>query len=301
MAIRPNVMKALMKSGQVVASFNVNRWRHVDVADIAKVAGFEWIFLDLEHSVLSEEMAAQMSVAALSAGVTPIARVGMDQYYQAARLLDAGAQGIVFPHVDTVEQATAAARATKYPPLGTRSLTSPLAQAEFKRSVDPQSLAALNAETLTIVMIETRTAVANARTIAAVEGVDGLMIGTSDLSADFGISGDPGHPDILAAYGEVSAAARASGRFFGMGGVYSKDLITKYLPFGVQFLLGGADVSFVMEGAKARRDMIAAAGSGGASPGECAAGEAQSSLPDGSAREQGEGHEYPDYSGGVSA
>jgi 2-keto-3-deoxy-L-rhamnonate aldolase RhmA len=262
MAIRQNVMKSLMKSGKVVASFNVNRWRHVDVAEIAKGAGFEWLFLDLEHSVLSEEMAAQMCVTALAAGVTPIARVGMDQHYQAARLLDAGAQGIVFPHVDTVEQAAAAVRATKYPPLGTRSLTAPLAQAEFKRSVDPQSLAALNAETLTIVMIETRTAVANAGAIAAVEGVDGLMIGTSDLSADYGISGDPGHPDILAAYGEVAAAARAANRFFGMGGVYSKDLITRYLKFGVQFLLGGADVSFVMEGARTRRDMIIAAGSG---------------------------------------
>ncbi len=260
MAIRPNVMKAAMKSGKVVASFNVNRWRSVDAAEIAKFAGFEWIFLDLEHSTLSEDLAAQMSVTALATGVTPIARVGMDQFYQAARLLDGGAQGIVFPHVDTVEQATAAARATKYPPLGTRSLTSPLAQSEFRRSVDPESLAAMNAETLTIVMIETRAAVDNAAAIAAVDGVDALMIGTSDLAADFGISGNPGHPDILAAYEKVGAAARARNRFFGMGGVYSKDLIAKYLKYGIQFMLGGADVSFVMEGAKARREMIAGAG-----------------------------------------
>jgi 2-keto-3-deoxy-L-rhamnonate aldolase RhmA len=258
MAIRKNVMKSLMGSGKVVASFNVNRWRSVDAAEIAKFAGFEWMFLDLEHSTLNEDQAAQMSMTALAAGVTPIARVGMDQFYQAARLLDGGAQGIVFPHVDTAAQAAQAVRATKYPPLGTRSLTSPLAQSEFKRSVDPDSLAAMNAETLTIVMIETRTAVDNAAAIASVEGVDALMIGTSDLAADFGISGDPGHPDIVAAYEKVGEAARTKGRFFGMGGVYSKDLIAKYLKHGIQFMLGGADVSFVMEGAKARREMIAA-------------------------------------------
>ncbi|MCC8432437.1 aldolase/citrate lyase family protein [Reyranella aquatilis] len=260
MAIRQNVMKAAMQSGRTVASFNVNRWRSVDAAEIAKFAGFEWMFLDLEHSTLSEDLAGQMSITALATGVTPIARVGMDQFYQAARLLDAGAQGIVFPHVDTVEQATLAAAATKYPPMGTRSLTSPLAQAEFQRSGDPQSLAQLNAETLTIVMIETRTAVANAAAIAAVPGVDALMIGTSDLTADFGIPGNQGHADIAAAYATVGAACKASGKFFGMGGVYSKELIEKFLKHGVQFLLGGADVSFVMDGAKARREMIAAAG-----------------------------------------
>ena len=260
MAIRQNVMKAAMQSGKIVASFNVNRWRSVDAAEIAKFAGFEWLFLDLEHSTLSEDLAAQMSVTALATGVTPIARVGMDQFYQAARLLDGGAQGIVFPHVDTAEQAKAAAAATKYPPLGSRSLTSPLAQAEFKRSVDPQSLAALNDETLTIIMIETRTAVENAEAIAAVDGVDGLMIGTSDLSADFGISGNPGHPDIMTAYERVGSAAKGKGKFFGMGGVYSQELIERFLKHGIQFLLGGADVSFAMEGAKARREMIAAAG-----------------------------------------
>ena len=113
MAIRQNVKKAAMKSGKTVASFNVNRWRSVDAAEIAKFAGFEWMFLDLEHSTLSEDLAGQMSITALATGVTPIARVGMDQFYPAARLLDAGAQGIVFPHVDTAEQARLAAAATK--------------------------------------------------------------------------------------------------------------------------------------------------------------------------------------------
>ncbi len=256
MAIRPNQMKALMAAGKLAASLNVNRWRSVDAADIAKAAGFEWLFLDLEHSVLSEEMASQIAVAALSAGITPIARVGTDQFYQAARLLDAGAQGIVFPHIDDAKRAKQAAMATKYPPLGSRSLTGPLAQAEFANVSDPASMAALNRETLTIVMIETQQALDNADAIARVDGVDALLIGTNDLAADLGIPGKVGDDKIAAAYRTVAKACKGAGKFFGMGGVYSKELIQRYLKTGVQFMLGGADVGFMLEGAKARREMI---------------------------------------------
>jgi 2-keto-3-deoxy-L-rhamnonate aldolase RhmA len=256
MAIRPNEMKAAMAAGRLAVAFGVNRWRGVDAGGIAKSAGYEWLFLDLEHGVLSEEMAGQIAVAAIAAGVTPVARVGTDQFYQAARLLDAGAQGIVFPHVDDARHARQAALATKYPPLGSRSLTGPLAQAEFANVANPEAMAALNRETLAIVMIETRQALGNAQEIARVEGVDALLIGTNDLAADLGIPGQLGDPRIAEAYATVARACKGAGKFFGMGGVYSKDLIQKYLKSGVQFMLGGADVGFVIEGAKARREMI---------------------------------------------
>jgi 2-keto-3-deoxy-L-rhamnonate aldolase RhmA len=256
MAILSNQMKAAMSAGKLATGLGVNRWRRVDAAGIAKAAGFEWLFLDLEHSVLSEEMASQMSVAALMAGVTPIARVGTDQFYQAARLLDAGAQGIVFPHVDDAKRAKQAAMATKYPPLGSRSLGGLMAQTEFANAADPASMAALNRETLTIVMIETQQALDNAAAIAAVDGVDALLIGTNDLAADLGIPGKLGDDKIAAAYQTVAKACKGAGKFFGMGGVYSKDLIQRYLKTGVQFMLGGADIAFMLDGAKARREMI---------------------------------------------
>lgn len=257
MSIRANEMKAVMKRGALATSFSVNRWRSVDAAEIARLAGFEWLFLDLEHSVLSEEIASQMAIMALSVGITPVARVGMDQFYQAARLLDGGIQGIIFPHVDTPAQAAAAARATKYPPLGARSITAPLPQASFVRAGDPASLAALNDETLTIVMLETATAIRNAAAIAAVDGVDAVMIGVNDLAAELGISGQLGHAKIQDAYAQAGQAARAAGKFFGMGGAYARELIAAYLEHGIQFMLGGPDVSFVIEGAKARRAMLA--------------------------------------------
>jgi 4-hydroxy-2-oxoheptanedioate aldolase len=255
-AIRPNQMKAVMSAGKLATAFGVNRWRSVEAAEIARTSGYEWLFLDLEHGALSEDLAGQMSMTAMALGVTPIARVGTDQFYQAARILDAGAQGIIFPHVDTAARAKQAAMATKYPPMGVRSLTSPLGQAEFGNVADPVSMATLNKETLTIVMIETQEALDNAGAIAAVEGVDALLIGTNDLAADLGMAGKLGDDKITAAYQHVGLACKSAGKFFGMGGVYSKDLIQRYVKLGVQFMLGGGDVGFVIEGAKARREMI---------------------------------------------
>lgn len=257
MAIRTNQMKAHMDAGKLAVALNVNRWRSVDIAEIAKATGFEWLFLDLEHSLLNEETACQIAVTALAAGVTPIARVGTGQYYQAARLLDGGMQGIVFPHVDDADAARRAAAATKYPPTGARSLTGPLAQAEFRNVADPASMASLNKQTLTVVMIETAAALNNVEAIARVEGVDALLIGTNDFAADLGIPGKLDDPRVPAAYERISKACKAAGKYFGMGGVYSKELMERYLKTGVQFTLGGADIGFVMEGARARREMIA--------------------------------------------
>lgn len=258
MAIRANRMKAAMEAGRLATSFNVNRWRSVEVAEIARAAGYEWLFLDLEHGTQSEDLAGQIALTAMALGVTPVARVGTDQFYQAARLLDAGVQGIVFPHVDDADRARQAALATKYPPLGARSLTSPLAQAEYASAGDPESMAALNRETLTIVMIETRQALDNAEAIARADGVDALLIGTNDLAADLGIAGRLGDDRIAAAYETVGRACRAAGKFFGMGGVYAKDLMQRYLKTGVQFMLGGGDIGFLLEAAKARRELIRA-------------------------------------------
>ncbi len=257
MTIRPNPMKACMDAGRVAVSLSVNRWRSVDIAEIAKAAGYEWLFLDLEHSVLSEEAASQIAIMAQAVGVAPIARVGTGQLYQAARLLDAGMQGIVFPHVDSAEEAEAAAQATKYPPLGTRSLTGPLPHAGYRNVADPVSMAALNRETLTIAMIETKAALAAIDAIAGVPGIDALLIGTNDLAADLGVPGQIGDPRIGAAYERMGRAARAAGKYFGMGGVYDPALMLRYLQTGLQFMQGGSDIGFLMDAAKARREMIA--------------------------------------------
>jgi 2-keto-3-deoxy-L-rhamnonate aldolase RhmA len=247
-----NATKKLLESGQLAASFSVNRLRTADAAGIGKACGFQWLFIDLEHTPVDLETASDLCVAALSVGITPIARVPGHEHHHAARILDAGAQGVIVPHVDTPEEARRIVRACRYPPIGDRSLTGPLAQLSYASLPVSEVVAALNASTLVVVMPETATAIENADRIAAVEGVDILMIGTNDLAANLGIPGEFDHPKIEHAYATVIAACRKHGKHAGMGGVYDHKIMQKYIEMGARFMLGGSDVSYMMSGAKQR-------------------------------------------------
>src|SRR3712207_4172986 len=94
-----NRMKSRLEAGGLAVSLNVRRSRHVDIAPIAAACGFDWLFIDMEHSSIDVDRASEMCVAALGAGITPVVRVPGHEHFHAARLLDAGAQGIVVPHV----------------------------------------------------------------------------------------------------------------------------------------------------------------------------------------------------------
>ncbi|HYF07005.1 MAG TPA: aldolase/citrate lyase family protein, partial [Acetobacteraceae bacterium] len=175
-----------------------------------------------------------------------------DALYEGTRCLDNGAMGVVVPHVDTAEEAKTVARAFRYPPVGERSWGGPPAQFAFTVSDIAAAQAELNREIFVCVMIETPQAVANADAIAAVAGVDSLMIGTSDLTASMGIPGQIGHADVRAAYEKVAAACKKHGKVMGMGGVYDEKVAPEYIKLGARFLLSGSDHAFLMAGGGAR-------------------------------------------------
>lgn len=248
-----NRTKALLQRGGVAASFSVSRLRGADTPGIAHACGFPWLFIDQEHNPISLDDAADMCAAALAVGITPIVRVPGHEHHHASRALDGGAQGIVVPHIDTVEEARAVVRSCMYPPAGNRSLTGALPHLGFNPPTSlGESMAAMNAQTLVIVMVETEAALANVNAIAAVDGVDVLMVGSNDLAADMGIPGDFRHPRMRDAYRRVVDACRAAGKFAGMGGIYDEALMRDYVEAGVRFLLGGADIAFMMAAAKQR-------------------------------------------------
>jgi 2-keto-3-deoxy-L-rhamnonate aldolase RhmA len=110
--------------------------------------------------------------------------------------------------------------------------------------------AAINAATFLTVMLETPTAIANAARIAAVPGIDSLLIGTSDLSIEMGIPGQLGHERIVEAYRTVIAACRAHNKHPGMGGVYEPELMRRYIGMGMRYLLTGSDLGFMASGAR---------------------------------------------------
>jgi 2-keto-3-deoxy-L-rhamnonate aldolase RhmA len=120
MAAVPNHALRQLRAGKLAVGMGVQFARTVNVAQLGKTAGFDWLFIDCEHSSLDLDTAAQLSSAALAVGITPVVRVAGLEHWHASRLLDNGAQGIVFPHIDTKEQAERAAAACRYPPAGKR-------------------------------------------------------------------------------------------------------------------------------------------------------------------------------------
>lgn len=256
MKIVTNHAKEKLISGGLSVGLGVRQSRTVDIAMIAKTAGYDWLFIDMEHSSLDVDTAAQISAAALDAGITPIVRVPGHEHFHASRLLDTGALGIVVPHVNSAAEAERAVSHCRFPPLGKRSLPGTLPQAHFEPVPIAELAAGVNAATLVVVMIETPEAVENADAIAAVPGADVLLIGTNDLAAEMGITGQFAHAKIEEAYRKVIAACRKHNKFAGMGGVYDNALMERYIGLGARFILGGSDLSFLMAGAKARSSFL---------------------------------------------
>jgi len=247
-----NPARARLERGDLSLGVGVRAARTVDIAKMMKSCGYDWLFIDLEHGTMSLEFASTISVAALDTGIAPIVRVPFMQYHMATRALDGGALGIVMPHVDTPDQARDIADHLKYPPMGHRSVAGGQAIFDFKPMKIAELIAESNRATLVVVMLETPTAIANADKIAAVPGIDVLLIGTNDLAAEMDIPGEFGHERIAAAYETVIAACKKHGKWSGMGGVYNQPLLGKYVGMGIQMVLAGNDVGFLMAAGAAR-------------------------------------------------
>ena len=251
-----NVAREKLEVGQLSLGVGIRMTRSVEVAKAMAVAGFDWLFLDMEHGVMSLEACAQISTAALDAGIAPIARVPNGQYSIATRALDNGALGIVVPHVDTAAEARECVEKLKYPPVGHRSMGGIGPHYGLRGASVGDAAKALNGANLTVVMLETPTAIANADEIAAVPGVDVLLIGTNDLCAEMGIHGDFGNDRVADAYARMIAAARKHNKFPGMAGIYNESIMQRYIDMGARFILSGQDAAFMMAGATSRTSAL---------------------------------------------
>jgi 2-keto-3-deoxy-L-rhamnonate aldolase RhmA len=247
-----NHTKQKLNAGRVVLGLGVRQFRTVEIGLIARAAGFDFLFLDQEHGTMDLTTAAEISVAALGQGITPIARVGSHDAYAVAPLLDSGTQGIAYPHVESVEDARAIVTIQKFPPVGTRSISRTTAWSGF----EPMSIDVLTREvndnTLTVAMLESSHAIARANDIAAVDGIDVLLIGTSDLCIDLGIAGAFGDRQIADAYRTVVGACRKHNKHAGMSGVRDIDLSRRYIEMGARFVLVTSDVPLLLEAGTAR-------------------------------------------------
>jgi len=198
------------------------------------------------------DVASQISVAAQDAGITPIVRVPDFAHHHATRVLDCGAMGIVFPHVDDIETAKKLVSYCLYPPKGHRSMTGSLPQLDFKQTPISEVATVINDNVLIVIMLESPEAIKNVDGIASVPGVDVILIGTNDLCMEMGIPGDYANPKIKDAYKKVIDACTKHGKTPGMGGVYNEELMSEYVNMGMKFILSGSDLSFMMNSALQR-------------------------------------------------
>jgi 2-keto-3-deoxy-L-rhamnonate aldolase RhmA len=262
MAELRNPARARLARGEASIGVGLRLARGAEIGRIMQSCGWDWLFIDLEHGSMSLDTAGQIAVAALDAGIAPIARVPQGQLDMATRALDAGAWGIVMPHVDTAEEAAAIVERVKYPPEGHRSVMGALPQFGYRGVGVGEAAKIVNAEMLVTVMIETPRALENAAKIAAVPGIDVLLIGTNDLAMEMGIPGQFAHPNIVAAYEKVIAACRRESKWPGMGGCYAEDLLRRYIALGMRMILGGNDLPFLMTGATERAKLLRACPTG---------------------------------------
>ena len=249
-----NPLAARLRAGEIGLAMMIRHARTVDIALAAKTCGFDAIYFDLQHTTISEDVVAQVSTAAVQAGITPICRIPEGGYGTALRLLDGGALGIVVPDLSTAEQAKEAVSYCKFAPLGNRSNAGRYPQFSYRATPAVQTREALNDNTLLIVMIETAAALENVEAIAAVPGVDVVHIGSSDLSSDLGVPGQNMHPKCLAALERVVAACRKHGNVPGMGGLSGGDSkpYEQVIKIGARFFSAANEWALMMSAGEER-------------------------------------------------
>lgn len=175
------------------------------------------------------------------------------------RVLDAGAMGIVVPHIHGVEDSQRVINISKYPPQGKRSLTGSLPHFDFKPLPAPVTAPQLNQRGSTVfLMIETKDALENVDAIAALPGCDVLLVGANDLSIEIGTLPDFDHPEFIAALEKVGKACKKHGKIFGIGGLYTRpDLMERIVSeFGCRWILGSLDLGLLIGGAKHNVEML---------------------------------------------
>ena len=188
--------------------------------------------------------------------IAPLVRVPAGELALGARCLDSGALGVVIPHVDTPEQARAIADAFRFPPLGHRSIGGAYPHFGFASRPVNEVVSGLDNATLVVAMIETPLAVENADRIAAVPGVDALLIGTNDLCLEMGIPGQLDHARVKAAFDTVLGACKKHSKIPALGGIYSKELLTRYLGLGFRMVLAGNDLSLLYNAAQEQANFV---------------------------------------------
>jgi 2-keto-3-deoxy-L-rhamnonate aldolase RhmA len=217
---------------------------HPSIAEIMVEAGFDWLVIDLEHTVIGIESAQNLIQVISLGGCVPLVRLTCNDPNQIKRVMDSGAHGVIVPLVNTREEAERAVSAVKYPPAGTRGVGLARAQGygtEFDEYMDWQ-----RRESVVIVQIEHIRAVENLESILTTPGVDGFIVGPYDLSGSLGVPGQFDHPDVKKALERVQEVTRDLDAASGFHVVQpNPEEVSEKIDEGYRFIAFGLDILFL--------------------------------------------------------
>ena len=244
-----NVFKERLKKGDT----QIGLWTGLGAASVAELAagtGFDWIVIDGEHGP-NRLLNILEQLRAIGGDTAPVVRVRDDNRAEIKQMLDAGAQTILVPMIDSGEQAAEVVKSMLYPPLGVRGVGAALARASGYNGISDY-LQTANDEVCLLLQVESMAGVNALDDILALDHVDGVFVGPADLAADMGFVGKPGAPEVQAVVNETLTRIRASGK---AAGILTSDqtLAKGYADMGVEFLAVGSDVGVLRGGLLALR------------------------------------------------
>ena len=256
-AERHNPFLDRLRAGEPTFMLGIRSGRTAEVVRIARSSGHHAVMVDLEHSSMPVDVAAQLCAAAGDLGLMPMVRVPERDYGIIGRLLDGGARGIVAPRIETADQARQVSAACRFPPHGQRSQTAMLPQLDMRPTSASVSNPLLDGQTVVQILIETPQGVAHADRIAQVDGVDMLAIGANDLTAELGVPGQYDHELVRAAVATMADVCRRHGKLLMLGGVGDLAVFATLASLGVcPLYLTGMDTDLLFSAAQARTETL---------------------------------------------
>ena len=244
---RINPLKMRLEAGRAGAGMLITM-PSVNLAQVLAGAGFDWLFIDLEHGPIDIASVHNLIAATAGTGCAPLVRIPAPDPNLCKPALDAGAMGLIFPMICTRAQAEATVRCVNYPPEGVRGWGPFYAPTRWGLKGPMEYFEAANRELLNVVLIEHIDAIANVEEIVAVPGIDVAIIAPMDLAMSMGRPGDRDHPEVLEAIARAEAAILASPVTLGGMSLSAAEANAK-IARGYRVLLMGYDVLLIQQGA----------------------------------------------------
>jgi len=251
----PNSFKRRLAAGETLIGCWCSLANPI-TTEVLGIAGFDWLLLDGEHSPNDVTTFIPQLMALKDSASAPVVRPSSNNAVEIKRLLDAGFYNFLVPFVETVDDARRAVAATRYPPEGVRGVS--VSQRSNRFGTVPDYFAGINRQICVMVQIESRKGLDAAAAIAALDDVDGIFVGPSDLAAGIGHLGNPNHPSAQAAIAAVFDAAKSAGKPIGILAPAEADA-RRYLAMGATFVAVGSDLGAFRSATQAMRDRFTSA------------------------------------------